>query len=77
MNVGFYETSQVLIFTYTWVFVGIFGKWIFFKKNNDIRETFWKIYFRVILGVNFENERDAEIYKYPDAENFDIITSLK
>ena len=49
VNVGFYETSQVIIFAYTWVFVGIFGKWIFFKKNHDFRETFWKIYFRIIL----------------------------
>ena len=26
VNVGFYETSQVLIFAYARVFVGIFGK---------------------------------------------------
>ena len=32
VNVGFYETSQVLIFAYARVFVGIFGKWIFLKK---------------------------------------------
>ena len=82
VNVGFYETSQILIFAYAWVFVGILSNGFKKKKNQDFRETFWKFYIRAILGVIFEilypgNERDAEIYKYPDAENFDVITSLK
>ena len=33
VNVGFYESSQVPIFAYTWVFVGIFGRSIFLKKS--------------------------------------------
>ena len=44
VNVGFCETSQVVIFTYTRAFMSIFRSSIFFQK------MFWKISLRVILG---------------------------
>ena len=62
-NVRFYETWQLPIFAYTRAFVGIFYNWIFFPKNCDLPENFWKIHFEVVnFEIYPENGRDAENY---------------